>query len=83
LVRIEPESVLSLVKRFGTVFRETLIHDRISEELLLYCSNRSVDEIFVRNYSELVPTIRRRLQIRLVRMNVSEDVKIEHLVSIS
>ena len=79
LVRVMEESVLSLVRRFGTVFRETLIHDRISEELRLFCANRSVDEIFIRNYSEVVPAIRRRLELRLEQMNVSNDVRLEHL----
>jgi hypothetical protein len=78
-VFVEQDSVLSLVKRYGKVFRETLIHDRISEELRLFCANRSVDEIFIRKYSELVPTIRKRLARRLIRLNVSNDIRVEHL----
>ena len=80
MVNVQIGSVVSLVRRFGKMFRETLIHDRISEELRLFCANRSVDEIFVRNYWELMPTIRKRLDIRMTRLNVSQDVKIEHLV---
>ena len=79
LVEIDKDSVLGLVKRYGLVFKETLIHHRVSEGLRLYCANRSVDEIFIRKYSELVPTIKAGLERRLYQLNVSDHVVVQHL----
>ena len=70
--------MLGLVKRYGLVFKETLIHHRVSEGLRLYCANRSVDEIFIRKYSELVPTIKAGLERRLYQLNVSDHVLVQH-----
>ena len=79
LVEVDKDSVLGLVKRYGLVFKETLIHHRVSEGLRLYCANRSVDEIFIRKYYELVPTIKAGLERRLYQLNVSDHVMVQHL----
>ena len=43
--KVEKSELINLVKKYGLEFRDALIHDRIKEELLGYCSNHTIDEV--------------------------------------
>ena len=42
---VKPTALVRLVKKFGLEFHETLVFDRIFEELRIFCANHTVDEV--------------------------------------
>ena len=54
--KVEKSELINLVKKYGLEFRDALIHDRIKEELLGYCSNHTIDEVCKRILCVLVST---------------------------
>ena len=45
LFNVKPTSVIPLLRKFGPMFRQTLIYDRIGEELRTFCANHTIDEV--------------------------------------
>ena len=54
---VEPQSLVNLVKRFGLEFHETMVFDRVSEELRIFCANHTVDEVYNTMFLDIVEVV--------------------------
>jgi len=54
---VDPAKLVLLVKKFGVEFHETLVFDRIYEELRIFCANHTVDEVYNSMFLDIVDTV--------------------------
>ena len=54
---VKPTSVVALVKKFGLEFHDTLVFDRIYEELRIFCANHTVDEVYNTMFLNIVEVV--------------------------
>ena len=59
--RVRPEKLVPLVRKFGIQFRESLIFDRVKEELRIFCANNSIDDVYNTKFLEIVANVRTNL----------------------
>ena len=44
--RVRVDNLISMVRTFGLEFRNTLVFDRVKEELRIFCANHTIDEVY-------------------------------------
>merc|ERR1719430_801130 len=54
LSRTVKSKVVSLIKRFGTDFKQVLIYNRLKEEFRNFCANNTLDEIYNVKFLEIL-----------------------------
>ncbi|XP_023335671.1 erlin-2 [Eurytemora carolleeae] len=59
--RVRQEKLVPLVRKFGIKFRESLIFDRVKEELRIFCANNSIDDVYNTKFLEIVANVRTNL----------------------
>ena len=75
---VKPTSLVSLVKKFGTEFHETLVFDRIYEELRIFCANHTVDEVYNTMFLDIVDAVREGV-VETIKDLGEGGIKIYHL----
>jgi len=43
---VETTALISLIRKYGMDFKDTLVYDRIREELRIFCANHTIDEVY-------------------------------------
>ena len=66
--RVRQEKLVPLVRKFGIKFRESLIFDRVKEELRIFCANNSIDDVYNTKFLEIVANVRTNLISSIERL---------------
>ena len=75
---VKPASLVSLVKKFGLEFHETLVFDRIYEELRIFCANHTVDEVYNTMFLDIVEVVTKNVVDTIEDLG-DGGIKIYHL----
>ena len=75
---VKPGSLISLVKKFGLGFHETLVFDRIYEELRIFCANHTVDEVYNTMFLDIVEEVRKNV-VESIHTLGGGGIKVHHL----
>ena len=59
---------MNLVRKFGIKFRESLIFDRVKEELRIFCANNTIDDVYNTKFLQIVKTIEINLITSIERL---------------
>lgn len=71
--------LVPLIKKYGKEFRETLIFDRIFEELRTFCANHTVDEVYNTMFLDIVNIVKENVETSIKRLG-KDGIKILNLV---
>jgi len=66
--RVDVDKVVFMVQRFGLVFRETLVYDRVKEELRIFCANNTIDDVYNAKFLDIVSAVRRNIVTSIQRL---------------
>jgi len=66
------------VKKFGLEFHETLVFDRIFEELRIFCANHTVDEVYNSMFLDIVDTVSKNVVDTIENLGEG-GIKVYHL----
>lgn len=75
---VKPATLVKLVKKFGLEFHETLVFDRIYEELRIFCANHTVDEVYNTMFLDIVDVVQTNV-VDTIRTLGDGGIKIYHL----
>ena len=75
---VKPASLVRLVKKFGLEFHETLVFDRIFEELRIFCANHTVDEVYNSMFLDIVDTVSKNVVDTIENLGEG-GIKVYHL----
>merc|ERR1719435_524011 len=65
LSRTRRSKVIYLIKEYGTDFKTVLIHNRIREDLRIFCANKTVDEVYNEQFLEIVEAVRNEVELKI------------------
>jgi len=54
---VKDTAVVALVKKYGMEFHETLVFDRIYEEIRIFCAKHTIDEVYNTKFLEIVEAV--------------------------
>ena len=66
--RVRQEKLVPLVRKFGIQFRESLIFDRVKEELRIFCANNTIDDVYNTKFLEIVGNVEKNLISSIERL---------------
>ena len=76
---VDIDLLVPLIKKYGIEFRETLIFDRIYEELRTFCANHTVDEVYNTTFLDIVRIVKVNVETSIERLGMN-GIKILNLV---
>ena len=59
---VKAGAVVALVKKYGMEFHETLVFDRIYEEIRIFCANHTIDEVYNTKFLEIVDAVTKNVK---------------------
>ena len=59
---VKSSTVVPLIKKYGMEFHETLVFDRVYEEIRIFCANHTIDEVYNTMFLEIVDTVQRNVE---------------------
>ena len=62
------DKVIQLTRKFGPPIKQTLVYDRIGEELRTFCANHTIDEVFNVMFLDVVHYVKRQVELSIVRL---------------
>ena len=75
---VKPTALVRLVKKFGLEFHETLVFDRIFEELRIFCANHTVDEVYNTMFLDIVDSVTQNV-VDTIETLGDGGIKVYHL----
>eukprot|EP00092_Neocalanus_flemingeri_P019719 GFUD01021355.1.p1 GENE.GFUD01021355.1~~GFUD01021355.1.p1 ORF type:complete len:406 (+),score=124.26 GFUD01021355.1:76-1293(+) len=79
LSRTKKDKVVVLIKTFGMDFKKVLIHDRIREDLRIFCANKTIDQVYNKQFLEIVEAVKKDVEEQIIRLG-NGGVEILNLV---
>jgi len=76
---VQADRVVPLVKKYGLEFHETLVFDRIYEEIRIFCAEHTIDEVYSTMFDQIVDTVRENV-IKTIKDLGLGGITISHLV---
>ena len=64
---IDPKRIVYLVQKFGVHMKTLLVYDRISEAIQLFCSNSSIDDVYIGKFLDIIDFVDVTLKKSLAR----------------
>ena len=61
ITEVKFDKLVTLIRSYGMNFKDTLVYDRIREELRIFCANHTIDEarsFFLHTESELIESLK-------------------------
>ena len=65
--RVDVDKVVFMVQRFGLVFRQALVYDRVKEELRIFCANNTIDDVYNAKFLDIVGEVKRNIVTSIER----------------
>ena len=62
------DKVIELTRKFGPPVKQTLVYDRIGEELRTFCANHTIDDVFNVMFLDVVHYVKRQVELSIVRL---------------
>jgi len=50
-------TVVDVVRNFGSEFKKDLIYDRVAEQIVLFCANHTIDEVYNEMFLDVTPYV--------------------------
>jgi len=66
--KVRETNVIKMVKKFGRRFKETLVFDRIKEELRIFCANKTIHEVYNEQFLEIVEAVTNNVKTSISRL---------------
>ena len=66
--RVDVDKVVFMVQRFGLVFRQALVYDRVKEELRIFCANNTIDDVYNAKFLDIVGEVKRNIVTSIERL---------------
>jgi len=76
---VQAGKVVPLVKKYGLEFHETLVFDRIYEEIRIFCAEHTIDEVYSTMFDQIVDTVRKNV-VETIKELGEGGITISHLV---
>lgn len=76
---INRSNVVSLIRTYGANIKNTLVYDRINEELRTFCANHSIDEVYNEKFLDVVIYIKRQIEVSITRLG-EDGIRILNVV---
>jgi len=77
--RIKIEKIIPMARQYGLNFKETLVFDRIKEELRIYTANHTINDVYIEKFLEIVPTVKENVIASIHRL-ANDGIEILNLV---
>ena len=75
---VKPEKVVALVKKYGLEFHETMVFDRIKEEIRIFCANHTIDEVYSTMFLDIVKKVQDKTKETIMKLGEG-GITIKHL----
>jgi regulator of protease activity HflC (stomatin/prohibitin superfamily) len=75
---VKSSTVVPLIKKYGMEFHETLVYDRIYEEIRIFCAGHTIDEVYNTMFLDIVETVRRNVEQTIKELG-ENGITIYHL----
>ena len=72
--------LVGLVRQYGLKFHDTLVFDRIKEELRMFCANHTIDEVYNTKFLDIVETVQQNVENSIETLSTQDSIKILNLV---
>jgi len=59
--RVKVDSLVPMIKKYGSNFREALITHRVIEELRKFCANHTIDDVYKVKFLQIAPHVKTQL----------------------
>ncbi len=79
LTSINTSRLVPLIRRYGLQFRDTLVFDRIKEELRTFCAKHTIDEVYNTKFLDIVSDVKQNVENSIERLSEG-SIKILNLV---
>ena len=66
--RVKVDQLIAMVRKFGVSFRESLIYDRVKEELRIFCANHTIDQVYNTMFLDIAKKVRTNLDDSITRL---------------
>ena len=77
--RVEFDKLIFMVRKFGVTFRDSLIYDRLKEELRIFCANHTIDDVYNTMFLDIAPKLKANLVSSIERLG-DKGIEILNLV---
>jgi len=75
---VQPEKVVALVKKYGMEFHETLVFDRIKEEIRIFCASHTIHEVYNTMFLDIVKHVEEETKKTISKLGEG-GITIHHL----
>ena len=77
---VQTANLIPMIRKYGLEFRKELIFDRIAEELITFCANHTIDEVYNTMFLDLVGIVKQRVEERVIHLIGNDSIHILNLV---
>jgi len=71
ITKVSKEKLIFMAKKFGVDFKQSLVFDRIKEDLRIFCANHTIDEVYNTMFLDIVEHVKANVE-RSIRRLASE-----------
>jgi len=79
ITTVRKDKLVFMAKKFGMDFKQTLVFDRIKEDLRIFCANHTIDEVYNTMFLDIVANVRRNVENSIRRLG-EDGIEILNLV---
>lgn len=66
--RVEADYLIPMVRKFGIDFKQSLVFDRVKEELKIFCANATIDDVYNTRFLDIVGTVKHNTEVSIARL---------------
>merc|ERR1712025_80545 len=78
ITRVTKEKLVFMAKKYGVDFKQSLVFDRIKEELRIFCANHTIDQVYNTKFLDIVQHVKANVELSIRRLG-QEGVEILNL----
>jgi len=79
ITTVRKDKIVMMAKKFGMEFKQTLVFDRIKEELRIFCANHTIDEVYNTMFLDIVENVKTNVRESISRLG-EDGIEILNLV---
>jgi len=68
ITRVTKEKLIFMAKKYGVDFKQSLVFDRIKEELRIFCANHTIDQVYNTKFLDIVQHVKHNVELSIRRL---------------
>merc|ERR1711942_210863 len=68
ITRVTKEKLVFMAKKYGVDFKQSLVFDRIKEELRIFCANHTIDQVYNTKFLDIVQHVKANVELSIRRL---------------